>query len=355
MSGLLAKDAASEADYAAIELAVMETERGRWFLGEYAKNNRHADTLTLLAALSRIEKSVTSHREPIEIDKFRLDVLEMSKAIARTHAEIAAIKPDDSRGGRLMEASGELDSIVSATETATSEILAAAERVQEAAWTLREAGVEPATCDMLDERATEIYMACSFQDLTSQRIRKVIEALEFLESRVNAMAGIWQFAEETGGATDVAATPVANAALDPSMSQADVDYVLVEKDIDGSGVELDMAHPVRQADPLPVIAAAGVAEIDTIDLAAEAAAGLIMETGPAQNVEIDEMLFSPPEQPMPPPAPTPDHLQLVHSKPEVDSAMQKVRTGGELSADEAAKALDALKSMSIEERTRLFS
>jgi hypothetical protein len=72
MSGILAQRPGSEADYEAIELAVMETDRGRWFLSEYAKRNRHADTQVLLTALSRIEKSVAAHREPTQIDQFRL-------------------------------------------------------------------------------------------------------------------------------------------------------------------------------------------------------------------------------------------------------------------------------------------
>src|SRR4051794_20955367 len=48
----------SEADYEAIEAAVMETTRGRWFLAEYARRNRQADTAMLLAALARLEDVV---------------------------------------------------------------------------------------------------------------------------------------------------------------------------------------------------------------------------------------------------------------------------------------------------------
>jgi hypothetical protein len=337
MSGILAQRPGSEADYEAIELAVMETDRGRWFLNEYAKRNRHADTEVLLTALSRIEKSVAVHREPMQIDQFRLDVLEMSKAIARTHAEIAAIKPDDATGGRFVMASGELDSIVSATESATSDILAAAERIQEAAWTLREAEADAALCDMLDERATEIYTACSFQDLTSQRIRKVIDALGFLEKRVNAMADIWQFGDETSESDPAERTTSARAAFDPSMSQADVDFALVEVGANESGhgaihAQHDMATAASQAD-LPTFAQ------------------------PEASDDIDEMLFSQPDPAadIVTQAAPGEHLQLVHSQPEVDHAIRKVATGVELSADEATKALDALKSMSVEERTRLFS
>ncbi len=45
----------SEADYDAIQEAFMETSRGRWFLGEYAKRNRNADTRMVLDAVARIE------------------------------------------------------------------------------------------------------------------------------------------------------------------------------------------------------------------------------------------------------------------------------------------------------------
>ena len=49
------------------------------------------------------------------------------------------------------------------------------------AWTLREQGLEATVCDLLDAKATEVYTACSFQDLTGQRTRKVIGVLRYLE------------------------------------------------------------------------------------------------------------------------------------------------------------------------------
>ncbi len=365
MSGILAQRPGSEADFEAIELAVMETDRGRWFLNEYAKRNRHADTQMLLTALSRIEKSVVVHREPMQIDQFRLDVMEMSKAIARTHAEIAAIKPDDATGGRFVVASGELDSIVSATESATSDILAAAERVQEAAWTLREAEADAALCDMLDERATEIYMACSFQDLTSQRIRKVIDALGFLEKRVNAMADIWQFGDEASEGDATERPTDARAAFDSGMSQADVDFALVEVGMDDPTAdaihaELDMASAVRQPEPSHFAQLEVPDDLEMVAALPPTEAKVTADPLPqpvAAGDDIDEMLFSQPDTTADIAIPTVqgEHLQLVHSRPEVDQAIRKVKTGIELSADEAAKALDALKSMSVEDRTRLFS
>src|SRR5215216_2150377 len=147
----------SEADYDAIEGAVMETARGRWFLAEYARRNRNADTTMLLTALDRIESAVRGERSVEPVERIRFDLMEMAKAIARTKAEIAAMKPDAEHHGKFGEASVELDSVVQQTEGATSDILACAERVQEIAWTLREQGVEAEVCDLLDANATEVY------------------------------------------------------------------------------------------------------------------------------------------------------------------------------------------------------
>ena len=51
-----------ESDFDTIEAAVMETQRGRWFLAEYARRNRAADTLTILAAMARLEGVVADTR-----------------------------------------------------------------------------------------------------------------------------------------------------------------------------------------------------------------------------------------------------------------------------------------------------
>ncbi|MGE0611257.1 MAG: chemotaxis protein [Hyphomicrobiales bacterium] len=183
------------ADYEAIEAALMESARGRWFLSEFAKRNRSSDTSVLLDAITRLETVVMRDRmQAPGSDVIRRDLIEMSEAIARTRREIAAIRPPDGLAGEgrgLVNATEELDAIVESTETATSEILTAAEEIQETAWQLREKGVDEIACDRLDQRATDIYTACSFQDITGQRTSKVVQILRYLEQRVNAMVDIW--------------------------------------------------------------------------------------------------------------------------------------------------------------------
>lgn len=192
----------SEADYEAIEGAVMETARGRWFLAEYARRNRHADTTMLLKALDRIEAAMRGERTVAPVERIRFDLVEMSKAITRTKTEIASIKPEADHHGKFGEASEELDSVVLATETATSDILACAERIQEMAWTLREQGAANEICDLIDANATEVYTACSFQDITGQRIAKVVETLQHIEDRVARFANVMKAKDLDGFMTD---------------------------------------------------------------------------------------------------------------------------------------------------------
>jgi chemotaxis protein CheZ len=218
----------TEADYEAIAAAVLETVRGRWFLGEYARRNRNADTELILKGLERIETLVRARPPAVSpAERVRIDLVEMAKAIAQTRAEIAAIKPDGDAKGTLSEATEELDSIVHTTERATSDILAAAEQVQEIAWTLRERGADGGICDSLDQRATDIYSACSFQDLTGQRTRKVVEVLGFLEDRIRAMIEIWGGAvPDMGAPAAVAAPHVGEDPNVPHLAQGEIDRMM---------------------------------------------------------------------------------------------------------------------------------
>src|SRR5260370_31795169 len=89
----------SEADYDLIEAAVMETGRGRWFLAEYARRNRHSDTMTLLGAIDRLGAAIRREPNAQSVDRIRFDLLEMPKPVPPTKAAIAAIKPQRDASG----------------------------------------------------------------------------------------------------------------------------------------------------------------------------------------------------------------------------------------------------------------
>lgn len=195
--------------YEMIEAAVMETARGRWFLSEYARRNRHAETETILGAIDKLQRSLAAPpvivapmmasgpaHNHVQNDHLQNEIVEMARVIAATEREIRAIRPDGVEDTQFVSASDELDAVVATTEKAASTILSAAERVQEYAWTMREQNGNVGDCDMLDNCATEIYTACGFQDLTAQRIRKVVETLRFIDTRLKSLL------ETTGQAED---------------------------------------------------------------------------------------------------------------------------------------------------------
>jgi len=291
-----------DVDYDAIESALADSPQGRWFLAEYIKRNQPAEFTSLREALTKLEHSVGTPGPALPGEGLRRDLLEMSNAITRTRREIAAIKPSDDEDSQLLSATGELDAIVSATEKATSDILEAAEDIQEVAWLLREKGTEDAACDRLDERATEIYMGCSFQDITGQRIEKVVNVLRFLESRVVAMINIWGL-DLDGSDVEMPgdAWPDADLLNGPQLDghgldQGDIDLMIeavaIDRDIDDV---TDMAA-VETGPPDMQSEAVGV-QAEPVIQQAEAVAAAIESSSPqAEVAALQTETFEPTDQ-----------------------------------------------------------
>jgi chemotaxis protein CheZ len=259
------KPGLSEA-YAALEALLRASPRGRWFLAEYARRNRTAETEMLLEAIARIERAVLKppSRHAVPSNVFA-ELVDMSEAIARMRREIAQIRPPhqlDQFDQQLFNATEELDHIVEATEKATSDILESAEEIQEVAWTLREKGTDIELCDKIDQRATDIYTACSFQDITGQRTEKVVKALRFIEQRINAMIEIWGVDDIAFKVDDIASKMQAFAeavrddgrllhgpqARGEGLKQDDVDRMLKGREVRAQAAASAAATSLRESD-----------------------------------------------------------------------------------------------------------
>jgi chemotaxis protein CheZ len=240
-------------DYEALESALLGSTRGRWFLSEYSRRNRSADTQMLLDAITKLEGAFVRQSMDGHSDRIRHELIEMSEAISQTRREIAAIKAPHEES-RLVSATEELDAIVKSTEKATSDILEAAEDVQETAWVLREKGVDSDTCDRLDQRATDIYTACSFQDITGQRTGKVVDVLRYLEKRVNSMVDIWGLEDlHIRESTIDNNRPDAHLLNGPQrdghgLEQSDIDSMIAEDSMDAADFSAVQA-PQMASDP----------------------------------------------------------------------------------------------------------
>lgn len=104
---------------------------------------------------------------------------DVGREVARAKTEIAALRVDDINASHIPGATDELDAVVSHTATATNEILDCCETLEGL-----QARLSGADAEALSGAVTRIYEACSFQDITGQRIGKVVAALKAIEQRV---------------------------------------------------------------------------------------------------------------------------------------------------------------------------
>lgn len=132
-------------------------------------------------------------REIHEAAEIRHELHSLSDAITETKREIAALRPTYEDEDPIHRVADELDAVTMATEEATDTILDASERIDEGIESLKvhaRTDVEKASLDEVGEQVIRIFEACNFQDITGQRITKVVTTLKFVEERVRRMTEI---------------------------------------------------------------------------------------------------------------------------------------------------------------------
>src|SRR5690348_8603519 len=174
----------------------------------------HAVLSTLSCDLSAQETSLLAEVEAL------------GRTIACAKAEIAALRDDDITQDHTPFATDELDAIVEHTATATNAILSGCETLDDVASSLTG---EPA--GKLQEATTRIYEACSFQDITGQRITKVVATLKTIETTVAQIVATFGSSEREApakGTADVGEAALLNGPQHPAvaMDQSDIDKLL---------------------------------------------------------------------------------------------------------------------------------
>jgi len=128
--------------------------------------------------------------------KIELDVI--GEAIKQTKEEIVTLQDQGFDNSRITRVASELQAVVDGTEHATNQILKSAESVDEAARNLSallKNNYEQDLVQDIQDRVTEIFEACNFQDLTGQRISKVVATLNMVEDHLARMTEIWSVIE----------------------------------------------------------------------------------------------------------------------------------------------------------------
>ena len=112
--------------------------------------------------------------------------------IKRVRQEIAAISRPADEDHRFTSMGEQLDAIVKGTEAATDTIMECMEENTVLLQKLKDADSDQAAIiNELMGNTTKVIEACAFQDLTGQRISKVIKSVIYVEDRVNALSEVW--------------------------------------------------------------------------------------------------------------------------------------------------------------------
>lgn len=174
-------------------------------------------------------------RQFTEAYKLKVELEGIQEAIMRTTREIATLHVSGFKGEEMSRVTDELDAVVGGTENATDQILAAAEAIDDKAANLiaRLKGDNAALAGDIQDKVVQIFEACNFQDLTGQRITKVVNVLKFIEDRVMRMMEIWGGLEtfQTIEA-DESLRRVGDAALLNGPALPEADGVASQDDID---------------------------------------------------------------------------------------------------------------------------
>ena len=129
-----------------------------------------------------------------QCEKLKVELDLIYDAINRTKREIAVLHGKSFSGEEMARVNGELGAVVGGTEEATQQILEAAESIDQSASALMKVNSpdqQKILSEEIQERVVSIFEACNFQDLTGQRIKKVMTTMKFIENHITVMMDIW--------------------------------------------------------------------------------------------------------------------------------------------------------------------
>ncbi|MCK5041387.1 MAG: protein phosphatase CheZ [Sphingomonadales bacterium] len=150
-------------------------------LVDHLRSNKEQEfSLTDIASVTEVLVStMVSYFSSVDASIYN-ECRSLTDYIKGAREEIAALSPSDDGDSHIPRAGKELDAIVKATEEATDSIMNAAEVVMDA---LGGDDLESKRAE-IEAASMEIFEACSFQDITGQRISKVVETFNHIEQRI---------------------------------------------------------------------------------------------------------------------------------------------------------------------------
>ncbi len=218
----------SEEDYDAISEAFMETARGRWFLGEYAKRNRNADTGMVLEAVARIEQALAAPKTEAPDNRLAEALAAIGSALEQARAATSAALDDF------------------ALEAALAPMRKGARVIREISWRWREIGADGRICDLIDSQIGAVEAGCE-QIMSSDPGASLQAAFELVRRELDKFSSC-EVSSSAVDEADISAAavpeqaPVPTETGPPAASLRDTPARIV-------GVEMSVGAIVATADP----------------------------------------------------------------------------------------------------------
>ncbi|MBL8884409.1 MAG: hypothetical protein JNL45_15295 [Hyphomicrobium sp.] len=169
----------TDEEYRAIEAALLESARGRWFLAEHGRRARRLDSALLEDAIGRLQTSL--RQPPALLDQLQSELQELKSQITALRSELTA-RPR-----------GPLASAAAEDGSAPHHILKTAEELHEIAWSLQANPFDPQGCEQIARNAAHLYTLSQHQAAHSGRTLAIAQALEAAMARVDAVLETVQY------------------------------------------------------------------------------------------------------------------------------------------------------------------
>jgi len=171
-------------DYDAIERAIRETTRGRWFLNCYLQRNRSAETRVLLDAIARLEAAMRDSGHMVDALAPAEALAKIAETLADAREDIARMVSDDAATVTLPVKRFSFGSIPRSARAATHAMRDAAVEIDKAAGALRDAGVFHGVAKSISEKAEEIIRACAVQEQSIGQMQRVSMLIADVEAEI---------------------------------------------------------------------------------------------------------------------------------------------------------------------------
>ena len=161
-------------EYSAIEAALLETARGRWFLAEHSRRSRRLETIELEGALEQLKSSLRD--PPALLGRLKSELGSINTMLQATRSELVA---------RESAPPGQTPSTgATPPRNAIAGLLKAAEDLHELVWSLQAREIDPVVCEQIGRQTAAIFALTTQQAKESQRVLKLAAALDAVALRV---------------------------------------------------------------------------------------------------------------------------------------------------------------------------